>query len=167
MIKHNDMTESIHDLVVAAVKLYINKANVTYNREFKIPEIHYNVTGTSAGKAWSGKWVVGFNPILLKENLKAFMNRTVPHEIAHLITDAVYNIRGHGPAWRGVMFGFGHRNPTRCHNYNTSNCAARVIKRYKYKCDCGRPHNLTAIKHNRINNGRSYICRSCRSQLHQ
>ncbi|MGI0075851.1 MAG: SprT-like domain-containing protein [Nitrosopumilaceae archaeon] len=169
-----EVSQSVHELVVAKIETCIRMANKRYDKSFGFPTINYSIKNRTAGLAYGRRWEIKFNPILLKENLNEFINRTVPHEFAHLVVWDVYDTIGHGPRWKHVMCVFGEPNPTRYHSYDTSNCTVRQIRRrnechsryqYKYRCDC-RVLYISSIKHNRIQRGiTTYRCKGCKAEL--
>lgn len=147
----------------------------------KIPEIRYNTKGRTAGWAcWNGgKPYIDINPILLRENVEEVVNQTVPHEVAHIVVNEVYEnarvrdmwtrrrqVAPHGVEWQQVMRLFG-KVPHRCHQMDTSTVQAlrNGGREFHYKCNC-QVHKMTIIKHNRISiHGMAYICRRCRSEI--
>ena len=157
------ITEAIQKRVNTKIDQCIATIEKKYNVKFKKPAVHYDVRGTTAGKAWYKKWVVGFNAVLLKENVDNFIARTVPHEIAHLATELIYphaHIRvgrqkrsPHGAEWASIMTALG-ADASRCHSYDVEN--ARVKRRitYAYKCaGCGADLNLGPKRHAALQRG--------------
>lgn len=147
------VTQAVKARVEAKLKEGIALAEKYYNTTIKYPRVTYDVRGTCGGKANFGNWQVKFNPILLMENVDDFLARTVPHELAHLITDQVYphahqpgfKVVGygavrrkkrspHGSEWQSVMRVLGISDPTRCHSYDVTRAAVRKKNRYVYIC---------------------------------
>ena len=132
-------------------------------------EIRFDLRGRAAGQARlpaRGRPVIRYNLQLLAENGEAFLDRTVPHECAHVIAYRRHGgrIRPHGPEWKAVMKLFG-ADSGRCHDFDVSTVSSRQMTRHPYHCDC-REHALTSIRHNRIQSGQSsYLCRSCGQAL--
>jgi len=91
-----------------------------------------------------------------RNNLDEYINKIVPHEVAHLIVFAKQQVnaawkkeRGHGKYWKHVMIKLGvpSNKITRTHNFEV--IYTRKLKRYVYVCpDCGENFNLTKHKHN-------------------
>ena len=107
------------------------------------------------------------------ENGDEFIEDTVPHEFAHLVTYALYGtdrdykghrrVKPHGSQWQRVMRLLGYK-PTRCHNFDVKP-ARKVASKYRYSCGC-KEYFLTAIRHNKILSGKSsYSCTRCKREL--
>ena len=135
MIKQADK-QRVYDIV----KSGLSKAEAYYNRKFEMPAITYTIGGRRvAGLAWGSKNLIELNPVLMSNNLEQFIERTPLHELAHLIDYHVNpdnHKRGitvsdygrvkrakrdvHGADWQHVARVCGLDNPTRCHQYDTS-----------------------------------------------
>ncbi len=131
-------------------------------------EIRFDLRGRAAGQAQlptRGRPVIRYNPQLLHENGERFLQRTVPHESAHIIAFRLHGlrIRPHGDEWKAVMELFG-ADSRRCHDYDLSAVPGRRYTHHPYRCGC-REHSLTSIRHNRIQMGKVYLCRSCGKKL--
>lgn len=152
-----------------------------------IPEVRYNTKGTAGGKAcWNnGKPYIDINPILLNQHTEEVVNRTVPHEVAHIVVYELYGegsrkysfqsygrrrrreVAPHGAEWQHVMRVFG-LEPDRCHNMDVSAVYAfrqRAKTLFRYRCNC-QTFDLTIIRHNRISvHGKTFSCRRCKGKL--
>lgn len=131
-------------------------------------DLRFDLRGQAAGQVrfpQKGRPVIRYNPALLLENGETFLNRTVPHEVAHVITYRLHKgrVRPHGPEWKAVMAVLG-ADSSRCHDYAVDHLKARRLTRYAYHCDC-REHALTSIRHKRILAGQTYFCRACGQAL--
>ena len=131
--------------VEAKLRSCIKLAEAHYRMTFAFPKIEYTVRGTTAGWARGSKHV-NFNSVLLMENTDAFIERTVPHELAHCI-DYVVNPHNHnrmfgkrtvhGADWKRVMAVIGAANATRCHSYDTANARVKQKTQHEWICnDC-------------------------------
>lgn len=142
-----------------------------------IPEIEFKIKGTTAGRAglnfYNGTGSVDYNVDLMKDNFDEFMDSTVPHEVAHYCCMILYGQlrRGskndyHGSKWKGLMRFFG-ADPERCHSYDVSKVKrTRTIRRWEYACGCNTEHQLSTVRHNKIQRGyKSYICKHCRETI--
>jgi SprT protein len=136
------------------------------------PRVNYNLRGRVAGKAFCtfnncGDVVeseVRLNAQLLIENQQSFIDRTVGHELAHIVAYQLYGkeIKPHGREWKMVMKMFG-QEPSRCHSFDVSNVSTR--KTHTYECGC-RTFQLTSVRHNKIIKGKSsYTCNRCKGTL--
>jgi SprT protein len=151
-------------VVTAAVKARVQAklaegiaiAQRKYGVTIDSPTVVYKKRGTAAGTANYRTWTIDLNPVLLMENVDSFIARTVPHELAHLITDKVYpeahsteivrTHRGlrrtkrdvHGQYWQSVMRALG-ADPSRCHSYDTTNSKIhKTTTKHEYRCSgCG------------------------------
>ena len=84
------VTSEVHQRVMEKLGEGVTAAEAVYNRKFDIPKVLYNVRGSTAGLALYHLWCIRLNAVLLMENVDAFIARTVPHELAHLITGRMY-----------------------------------------------------------------------------
>ncbi len=130
-------------------------------------DIRFDLTGKAAGVvrySRDGAAEIRYNGVLLRENCRDFILRTVPHEVAHVVARAIFgSCRPHGEEWHRIMAFFGAES-SRCHTYDTSRSSSRRMRRYDYLCGCSR-HRLSAVRHNRSSRGQSYICRRCGERL--
>lgn len=164
------MTE-LQEQAIDTVRKYWDKGNSIYNLSLPYPRISFRLKGGTAGTASYIKNEIRLNAGLLEENGQTFLDRTPAHEVAHIFAFKQYGIqrtrRGsrqvHGWAWKSVMREFG-LNSERCHSYETSTTVKRASKPYVYTCGC-QEFNLTAIRHRRILQGKTYNCKTCKSRL--
>lgn len=150
----------------ATMRVFLDKAHEGYGRRFDMPHINFNLRGRTAGKAFCRYNEIRLNPVLFRENFEDFKARTIPHELAHIITHVLYpRAKAHGNEWKSVMRKLGGPT-TRCHSYDTSNSAVSVRKCYTVRCDC-RTYQFTSIRYNRMRSGTTYHCRKCRSAVRE
>lgn len=165
------ISEAIKKRVETKIDQCIATIEKKYNVKFKKPAVHYNVRGTTAGKAWCKQWIVGFNPVLLNENVDDFIARTVPHEICHLATELIYphahvRVLGkkrspHGAEWASIMTALG-ADATRCHSYDVENARVKRTTTYSYMCGCcGHKFELGPKRHAKIKQGATYWHPAC------
>lgn len=139
--------------------------NQRLRRRDPMPRLRFDLRGRCAGQARLQEWCIRLNRELLQRYQDAFIEDTVPHELAHLVAFAMHGpgIQPHGRQWRDVMALLGCQ-PEVCHRYEVK--PARQIKRFGYRCGC-RAHALSSIRHRRVAQGFSYRCRSCGEILRQ
>ena len=174
------VTTEIKQRVNAKIQEGIAIAKAAYNVDVQMPKIVYDKRGTTAGTANYRTWTLNFNAVLLTENVEAFIARTVPHELAHLVNDLVYpeahateikwTGRGykrtkrdvHGDTWQSIMRTLG-ASPKRCHSYDVSNAKMeKNITKYQYKCSkCGGVVECGAKVHKKIQQGYTYTHNGC------
>lgn len=135
-----------------------------YGAMGNFPRIQYNLSGRTAGQAFLQENKIRLNQYLLEKYGQKFIERTVVHEMGHLIAYRVFNERGHGRVWRHVMNVLG--GPTeRCHTYETK--PARIAKKSLCHCDkCGKEFNLTNYRVNKIRrNSNAYTHTGCGGKI--
>jgi len=111
--------------------LYMEKAYAIWGKEKLenlIEEVRYDLRGTTAGSVCYEKKRVRFNKYIIKANYNRFLHRTVPHELAHLISYRIYGQTGHDVFWYRVMEALEVKDYSPRHDYDTS----LVPKRRRY-----------------------------------
>ncbi|MEW5757478.1 MAG: SprT-like domain-containing protein [Pseudomonadota bacterium] len=148
---------------------YIQLAGRLFNRCFPPIDVSFDLRGRSAGMyrvRRHERWI-RYNPYLFAKYFDDNLQTTVPHEVAHYVTDVLHglrNIRPHGPEWRAVMLAFGADDSVTC-AYELTGIPQRRQMRYEYRCSC-QSHQLSAQRHNKIRSGRAhYYCRCCGDSL--
>ena len=129
------------------------------------PRIDYSLRGHTAGQAYPQLTQSRLNAELLVKYKDQFIERTVIHEVAHLVARSMFGagIRPHGKEWKNVMRAFGVREPTTCHTYETT--PARNAKTVKAVCGC-KTHALGMVRARRLARGQTmYRCNLCKSPL--
>lgn len=148
--------------------------------EINLPELSFNLRGHVAGKAYSLKNLIKLNRDIISnpKHFKDISEDTLYHELAHIFTSFLYRTgrfrktnaisygttarpKSHGREWQEVMRIMGQK-PERTHNYETT--TVRAVTRITYICNC-MEHEITSMKHKKIQNGAMYTCRSCRGFL--
>lgn len=132
------VTQKLESCIALAEKRYAIKVGM--------PTVLYTLTGKTAGWANYRQWTINLNAILFLHNVEDFLERTVPHEMAHLVCDRVYpeahrpgygkKREVHGPRWREVATALGMTDITRCHSYDTSVSARSKAGSTRWKCTC-------------------------------
>ena len=126
--------------------------------------ITFRMRGLSAGEACRTSGQTNYNSELLERYGEDFIREIVPHEVAHVVTSAVWpRAKPHGPEWRSVMEFFGAR-PSVTHGFDSK--PSRRVSRIPYACACPEHHLMTRRAHVRIQRGTvEYSCRKCRRTL--
>lgn len=158
--------EDLQSAVMEKVDALLLKANETYQIKMPYINVDFNLRGCVAGRAIMPD-KVRFNHIFLAENKEVFIDRTVTHEIAHLVAWQVYGkeCSGHDWRWREVMQRLGATTITRCHEYDTSTIKASIRSGYRYGCSCGNTWTFIAKRHLRIQAGATFHCRACNTSI--
>ena len=167
----------IQEAVINKVHSLIKKYEESFKKLKEFPVIKFNKKGKIAGTfSWGNNkpLELNFNMVLLKENFEKFLESTVTHEVAHLLSydynGIVYtrngNISHHGKEWKKMMAFLGV-DAKRCHSYCVKNVIQKSrTRRWSYTCTCGFDHQIATVTHNRIQRGqRSYSCKHCGGKL--
>lgn len=157
--------------VVDITSYYVMRAESLFNRTFASIPVLFDLKGHAAGmyRVKRGQREIRYNPYLFAKYYDDNLATTIPHEVAHYVTDVVYGlskIRPHGEEWRAVMQMFGADASRTC-RYDLEGIPVRRLRRHEYRCGC-EVYKLTAHRHRRIQSGRTrYFCRSCGAELRQ
>ena len=165
-------------LVVQQTRRYIQQAVELFNLKDKAVEICFNLKGRSAGmyRVRYGKGLIfsrqqreiRYNPYIFSKFFDDNFATTIPHEVAHYVTDIIYglkNIKPHGKEWKAVMRAF-DADASVTADYDLSGIPLKKLSAYTYRCAC-REHQLSSIRHNKIIKRRyKYYCNYCKQMLH-
>ena len=97
--------------VIKQTEIYIGKAAALFSMKLKSVEITFDLKGRTAGmyRVYGNKREIRYNPYIFSKYFDDNFNTTVPHEVAHYITDIIYGlgkIKPHGKEWKAVMHAF-------------------------------------------------------------
>ena len=164
--------------VIQQTRAYIRQATELFAIKDKAVEISFNLKGRSAGmyRVRHGKGLIfarqqreiRYNPYIFSKYFTDNYSTTIPHEVAHYVTDIIYglkNIKPHGKEWKAVMHAF-DADASVTANYDLSGIPLKKLSVFTYRCDC-REHQLSTIRHNKIIKRRyKYYCNHCKQMLH-
>ncbi|MBL4712339.1 MAG: SprT-like domain-containing protein [Gammaproteobacteria bacterium] len=167
------LSESQQKHVIEQTYNYIAKATDIFGIKNKAVEISFNLKGRCAGMYRITHGIgrhrrdIRYNAFIFSKFYEDSINTTVPHEVAHYVSDMLYglkNIKPHGKEWQAVMQAFGVKaNVTS--NYDLTGVPLKQMSLFTYQCNC-REHQLTSIRHNKINKKYfRYFCKSCKQPL--
>ena len=131
--------------------------------------VQFDLRGNAAGmyRVRDHERLIRFNPYIFSKYFDNNMEVTIPHEVAHYVTDRLYgigNVRPHGPEWKTVMAALG-ADARATARYDLTGIPVRRQRRFSYRCGC-MTHQLTSCRHNRFMQGRvTYHCRNCGSAI--
>lgn len=171
-------TEQQHK-VIEQTHFYISKAGEIHDLANTEVAINFSLKGRSAGmyrvrrnrRRWSVQQYreIRYNPYIFSKYFEDNFTTTIPHEVAHYISDVIYglkNIRPHGKEWREIMRYFG-ADASVTANFDLSGIPLKQQTYFTYQCAC-REHELTSIRHNKIKKYRyQYLCNYCKCVLKQ
>ena len=159
--------------VIDQTNMYIKQAQHLLNIKYKPVDIVFNLKGKSAGMYrvhrhhYHFKREIRYNTHIFSKYYDDNFSTTIPHEVAHYVTDVIYglkNIKPHGQEWKKIMQTFG-ANASVTAEYDLTGIPLRQRTQYAYQCDC-REHKLGSVRHNRIQKNRGqYYCNYCKSNL--
>lgn len=136
-----------------------------YRKEVKVQ--FSDKLGVTAGYATYRTKLIELNTVLFLENTEEFFNRTIPHEVAHLVVNELYPSakQHHGPEFRLVMSTYSADSKTR-HSYNTDS-VRKPKKLFVYTCSCtGNLFKFSTRMHNTIVKKQQIRgCRTCKTQV--
>jgi len=151
----------VRDVTAACLR----RAGKICGRDFPSIPVSFDLSGRAAGmyRVRYGRRGIRYNPYLFAKYFDDGLTATVPHEVAHYVTDLLYglhNVRPHGVEWQAVMRSLG-AEPRATGYYDLTGVPVRRQRRYTYACDCA-THRLTTRRHNKVHRGEAlYRCRRC------
>lgn len=143
----------------------LQKARELYKVNLSGIPVCFDLKGRAAGmyRIKMNQRCIRYNPYLFAKYFDDNMTATVPHEVAHYVTDIIYGLRTikpHGLEWRNVMRDFGAK-PLVTARYDLAGIPVRQQKRFEYQCDCT-SHQFSTARHNKVIRGSArYHCRNC------
>lgn len=159
--------KELYEAVEKKVKDTVEILNKKFNFNMKNPQIYYDIRGTNGGLAKSASMTVHFNDKLLKENIKDFIETTVPHEVCHIAVYHLCNVEkrtypknGHGADWQIMMRVVGV-NARKYHQYEVPK---KEAVEYKYECGCPSGLIIQEKVHKKIKD-KPMICKKCNKKL--
>lgn len=164
MIKPITLLQQKH--VKSVTTEYIQRASKIYQQSFSMVLISFDLKGRAAGmyRVKNNVRLIRYNPYLFAKYFDDNVAETVPHEVAHYITEKLYGIgrvRPHGNEWGEVMRAFGIESKRVGHRYDMQGVPVRVHRRYAYRCRCA-THNVTTRRHKQMKSGMAeFLCRRC------
>lgn len=159
------MTLSIklQNLALARVNECLSIAGTKLAIDFATPGISFKQRGKIAGCARLQSNQLRFNPVLLADNLEAFLEEVIPHEICHLLAFRLYGrVRPHGKEWKSLMYQlYGLAGNT----YHKLDVSKVIGSTFNYRCLCG-PLELSIRRHNKVLRRKVvYTCTRCGEKL--
>ncbi|MDO4697451.1 MAG: SprT family zinc-dependent metalloprotease [Pasteurellaceae bacterium] len=138
-------------------------ANRYFAKSFVPPCVNYQLRGRKAGVAYLQQNEIRLNPVLLVENGNAFIQKVVPHELAHLLVFQQFGrVLPHGKEWKMVMEKVLNVPAEIYHHFDIKNVIGTT---FAYRCDC-QTHMLSLRRHNAVlRQHRQYVCRICKQTL--
>jgi SprT protein len=148
---------------------YLRRAGEICRRDFPPIPVTFDLRGRAAGmyRVRGERRGIRYNPYIFAKYFEDNLAATVPHEVAHYVTDVLYGlqrVRPHGVEWQAVMRSLG-AEPRACGDYDLSGVPVRRQRRFTYACGCA-THRLSTQRHNKVHHGEAlYRCRRCGGPL--
>ena len=155
--------------VVTATGACIQRAGALFGRSFDLLPVTFDLQGRAAGmyRVRNSRRQIRYNPYIFGKYFPDNVVNTVPHEVAHYLTDIIYGlhkVRPHGKEWQAVMHTLGAEPTVTC-QYDLAGIPLRRQRRFSYRCACS-SHAVSTVRHNRVLRGQgTYVCRQCRKPL--
>lgn len=169
MSEINPITELQKQQVLNKAEYYMQQLQTAFDISIPKINIHFDLKGRCAGMYVVRKKQrhIRFNSYIFSKYFQNSLITTVPHEIAHYVSDLVYgikNIKPHGKEWQSIMHTL-NVEPRVTGDYDLTGIPVRRQQRFEYQCTC-MTHQLTSIRHNRVQQGRAYyLCQKCKSPI--
>lgn len=162
-MKTSRLPIAIQQAVMRSLREKLAQANLKLERHYPEPKLVYQQRGTAAGTAWLQTYEIRLNPVLLMENVEAFVNEVVPHELAHLLVWKHFGrVPPHGKEWKWMMESVLGVPARRTHQFELQSVQRKT---FAYRCKC-QEHQLTVSRHNRVVRGEAtYRCVHCGGPL--
>ena len=163
------LDEQQQEQVRRATMACLQQAEQMFQFALEAVAVTFDLTGSAAGmyRVRRGERAIRYNPYIFAKYFENNLAATVPHEVAHYVTDRLYglrNIRPHGVEWKTVMRSLG-AEPRVTARYDLTGVPVRRQRRFSYRCECS-THRLSTCRHNKIQRGQSsYRCRRCGSAI--
>ncbi len=155
--------------VLQETEACLQRARGIFGLQKSVVPVFFDLRGRAAGqyRVSRGKPRIRYNPWIFARYFTDSIANTVPHEVAHYVTDRLYglrNVRPHGAEWQQVMRLLG-AEPRATARYDLSGIPVRRQRRFDYRCGCS-AHSISSSRHNRILRGEAvYLCRRCHGPL--
>lgn len=169
------LSSSQQQQIIDQTHAYIKQAVELFNINSKPIDIVFNLKGRSAGmyKVSSShffsqkKREIRYNSYIFSKYFDDNFNTTIPHEVAHYISDIIHglkNIKPHGKEWQAVMQAF-DADASVTANYDLTGIPVKKQSLHAYQCSC-REHQLSSTRHNKIIKQQyRYYCKCCKQAL--
>jgi SprT protein len=161
--------ESQRDQVRAVTLACLQRAESLFRLGHRPIPVRFDLAGRAAGmyRVSRRQAVIRYNPYIFARHFDHGLQATVPHEVAHYITDRLYglaHVRPHGAEWQEVMRALG-AEPRASARLDLSGIPRRRQRRFAYHCGCT-THQLSACRHRRVvGKTARYLCRRCGGEL--
>ena len=109
-----------------------------FNRSFKPIDVYFDLTGRTSGMyvVRNRQQYFRFNPFIFAKYFEDGLATTVPHEVAHYVSDVLFgmkNILPHGKEWQSIMHAL-DVEPRVTADYDLTGVPTKRQRRFDYAC---------------------------------
>lgn len=165
ILKPDQVNPRLSLLASQKIKECLRIARKKIKKDLPYEGVKFFHRSTDAGYVIASKDnCVYLNHDLFRKNKKRFLDEIIPHEVAHLVSEALSPRESpHGGTWKIVMRSIFNLKPERCHSMDTDGIG-RITKKFIYICSC-KKHEIGSIRHNKIKSGKKFRCNKCKKEL--
>jgi SprT protein len=152
-------TDGINARILDGTRRLAERAAQIFGTDLSAWSVHCDLRGTNAGQVQIHRQRIRFNPWMAAAQPEAFMQTTIPHELAHVVCHLLHGRRArpHGREWREICVALGG-DGLRCHGFDAA--PARRLRQFLYACGC-RTWSISSVRVRRMRRGTRYHCRAC------
>lgn len=143
----------------------LNEIDSLLNITLPFVDVKFDLKGRTAGQAIvkNGQYSIRLNIDMINDDrFDHIYNDTIIHEVCHIVGFYTRAFKNHDNGWKSLCKRLGGTGE-RCHSLETT--YARTVKQYLYETTCGNKVKVSAIRHSKIQKGKSYTLKSTGGKL--
>jgi|LakMenE18May11ns_1017448.scaffolds.fasta_scaffold9959282_11 SprT protein len=165
ILSPQEVSSELQRLAAKKIKQCLSIARRKIKKDLPYEGVKFFHKSTDAGYVIASENnCVYLNHDLFRKNKKRFLDEIIPHEVAHLVAEALSPRESpHGGTWKIVMQSVFSLKPERCHSMETKGIG-RTTQKFLYICACQK-HEVGIIRHNKVQSGKKFRCVKCKKEL--
>lgn len=165
IVKPQEVDPTLKLLASKKIRECLRIASRKIKKDLPYEGVKFFNKSTDAGYVFASQNnCVYLNHDLFRKNKKIFLDEIIPHEVAHLVSEALSPRESpHGGTWKIVMRSIFNLKPERCHSMETTG-VGRITKKFLYICACQK-HEVGVTRHNKLESGKKFTCSKCKKEL--
>ena len=165
ILPQEQIKPEVKAIAVKKVKECLRYASKKIKKDLPYKDVKFFNRSTDAGYVIASEGnCVYLNYDLFRKNKKRFLDEIIPHEVAHLVAEALSpRETPHGGTWKIIMSSVFGLKPERCHSMDTDGIG-RTTKKFLYICSC-KKHEIGIIRHNKMQSGKKFRCNKCKKEI--